>query len=548
MLDRQSRESLQVACRLVETLESRVLLHGGGALDTGFGDAGVLAVASPTNNAQLTDLAILSDGRFMMTGTSTAVSGGNQLTVQRFHPDGTPDASFGDNGAATSVLGGGAQVFGIAIQPNSQAIVVGSTGNNYFLLRYLTNGKHDKTFGNGGLVTLNFEANPGVARDVVVNSDGTIVIAGEASLANGTRAVGMAKFQSNGLLDQSFGFSGTTITKFSFNVAGVDTFEVTRMTTDSAGNYVVAGQYFNGSLNPATQDDAVALMRFTPDGSPDATFSNDGLSLADFGILGESATGVVVDSSDRPVAAVNGVDAFAAFRVLNNGRRDTSFGTNGLARVSDTPGDTNDVAIDTNGDIVVAGSLQNLPRLGRLLPNGALDDEFGSSGITSPPVPFESQAVLDRVLVSPDNTYLVGGTGGVDASSGRELSMAKYFSQNEPVGTLQASNINAPQSSSYVFEVIWRDPSGINTSTLGNGNLLVTGPNSYSRSAVLMSFDASQGPSQITAKYKVAAPDDSWDAADNGTYTVLVQADQVADLDGEFAEAGPLGTFQVIIS
>jgi hypothetical protein len=45
-----------------------------------------------------------------------------------------------------------------------------------------------------------------------------------------------------------------------------------------------------------------------------------------------------------------------------------------------------------------------------------------------------------------------------------------------------------------------------------------------------------------------AAPDGGWSSEDNGTYSVIVIATQVADLEGEFAQAGTLGTFQVSIS
>lgn len=534
-------------CR-TESLESRTLLSGGGEIDAAFGDDGVVAIAATASNSQLTDLAVMSDGRFVMTGTSTPVSGGNQLTVRRFNPDGSPDTSFGTNGAATSVIGGNAQVFGVAIQPDNEIIVCGSTGNNYFLLRYLTNGKHDKTFGNGGLVSTNFNANRSVGRGVVINDDGTIVVGGTAGLANGSTAVGLAKYSSTGSIVQSFGSFGTLVTKFSFSISGVDTFSVTRMTADNVGNFVLSGRYFNGSLTPQAGDDALAVMRITPNGSPDPTFSSDGLALADFSVLGESATGVSIDAQNRPTAAVGGVNVFAALRLLNNGKRDSTFGINGLARVSTSSGDTNDVLVDDEGEVVLAGSLLSEPRLGRLNSNGSLDDEFGSDGITSPPVPFKAQVGLNRVVDSPDNTYLLGGTGGVNQSSGREFSLAKYFSQNEPVGTLNAKNLNAPQTSSYVFQVQWRDPVGINTTTLGNGNLRVTGPNGYARNAVLVSIDTSLGISNVTAKYKVAPPDSSWGSEDNGTYTVFVNANQVADLDGDFAPAGALGTFQVSIS
>ena len=49
------------------------------------------------------------------------------------------------------------------------------------------------------------------------------------------------------------------------------------------------------------------------------------------------------------------------------------------------------------------------------------------------------------------------------------------------------------------------------------------------------------------ATYSIAAPGGSWDGADNGTYTISMQADQVVDIDGNAAGAVPLGSFSVAI-
>jgi hypothetical protein len=51
-----------------------------------------------------------------------------------------------------------------------------------------------------------------------------------------------------------------------------------------------------------------------------------------------------------------------------------------------------------------------------------------------------------------------------------------------------------------------------------------------------------------TATYQISAPGRAWDNADNGIYTVALQANQVGDTAGNPVAAGALGTFSVNVS
>src|SRR5207249_3809438 len=107
---------------------------------------------------------------------------------------------------ATSLLGGSAEALAVAIQSDLKTVVVGQRGDKFFVLRYRSDGKHDKTFGNGGLITGRFgETGISRATGVVIDSDGGIVIAGDARGANGTRSVALARFDSDGSVDRTFG-------------------------------------------------------------------------------------------------------------------------------------------------------------------------------------------------------------------------------------------------------------------------------------------------------------------------------------------------------
>lgn len=113
-----------------------------------------------------------------------------------------------------------------------------------------------------------------------------------------------------------------------------------------------------------------------------------------------------------------------------------------------------------------------------------------------------------------------------------------------PTATLSASDVlvNSP---THQFTVTYRDAMGINLTTIGDSNVVVTGPDSVARSAVLTLIASTGDGTSRTATYAISAPGGTWGSALNGTYTVSLQPGQVRDLAGNAAPAGALGTFQV---
>jgi hypothetical protein len=115
-----------------------------------------------------------------------------------------------------------------------------------------------------------------------------------------------------------------------------------------------------------------------------------------------------------------------------------------------------------------------------------------------------------------------------------------------PTAVATVSNVNTSGGSTYTFSVTYADPAGIDTSTLGNGQVTVSGPNGYSRFATLNSQSTS-GNGSIVASYSVATPGGSWASTANGTYTVSMAANAVYDLAGNSVAGGVLATFIVAI-
>jgi hypothetical protein len=108
-------------------------------------------------------------------------------------------------------------------------------------------------------------------------------------------------------------------------------------------------------------------------------------------------------------------------------------------------------------------------------------------------------------------------------------------------------NSLTPGASVLQFTVVYNDAGGvIDTATLGNDDVVLTGPNGFNQRASLFAVSSSVG-NEVSVVYTVPAPDGQLSAGMNGTYTVTLKGGQVADAKRNFAPAGTVGTFDVNI-
>lgn len=119
---------------------------------------------------------------------------------------------------------------------------------------------------------------------------------------------------------------------------------------------------------------------------------------------------------------------------------------------------------------------------------------------------------------------------------------------NAPVAMLNVANVTTGNSATHEFTVTYTDNVAIEATTLGNGDLLVTGPNGYSNLVAFAGADIAGNGTPRTATYSVAAPHGTWSASDNGTYQVILRAGEVGDTSGNLTSQQSLGTFNVAIA
>lgn len=325
-----------------------------GSLDTSFdGDGRVNTDFVGLNNLARA-VVIQSDGKIIAAGQTSDVMITNfDFALARYNADGSLDASFDGDGKVITHVGIFGEAFALALQTDGKVIAAGTTNmsgtqGDFALVRYNTDGSVDTSFGAGGVVLTDFSGSD-IVLDLAIQSDGKIVAAGVALNSNRVGDFALARYNTNGSLDTSFGSGGKVITDF-FG-GSVDLAQAVKIQSD--GKIVAAGSA--DTLNPITR--FFALARYNTNGSLDSSFDGDGRVTAP----GGEATDMAIQS-DGKIVIVGIEDAalpdFVLARFNTDGTPDTSFGSGGIVFTDFFNGtDIADaVALQPDQKIVAAGA------------------------------------------------------------------------------------------------------------------------------------------------------------------------------------------------
>ena len=236
-----------------------------GTLDTGFGTGGKVttAIGSGTATDIAWDIALQPDGKIVIAGES-----GGDFTLARYTAAGALDTSFSSDGKVTTDLGSATEtIYAIALQTDGKIVAAGGFGGNFALARYTADGALDTTFGTGGKVTTDMGGVSDRARDMVLQPDGKIVVAG---LSQSARS-GLARYNANGTPDTTFGTDGKVVIAHSPRGE-----EIYALAIQPDGRILSAG-YIN--VDPR---DELGLARYNANGTLDTTFGTDGVVLTTF--------------------------------------------------------------------------------------------------------------------------------------------------------------------------------------------------------------------------------------------------------------------------
>lgn len=175
-----------------------------------------------------------------------------------------------------------------------------------------------------------------------------------------------------------------------------------------------------------------ALARYLPDGTLDPTFGIDGMVVTEFSGQSEEIGARPVVMADGKIVLAGTVDGWTGqsdigvVRYLPNGSLDNSFGTGGKVRLGSASNYewAKAVAMDSQSRIVVGGGLVTDPNtfvpsflVMRLTPQGALDTTFGTGGkaiIDFQPANGTNDNYVRDLILQPDGKILVCGNANGD--------------------------------------------------------------------------------------------------------------------------------------
>ncbi|MFE2587261.1 calcium-binding protein, partial [Streptomyces sp. NPDC059378] len=289
----------------------------------------------------------------------------------------------------------------------------------------------DTTFSGDGKVLTDI-ADDDHAEDVAVQPDGKIVSVGSSVDEAVTESrFALTRHNPDGTPDTGFGTGGTVTTAINNMGPSLQWGEANAVALQADGKIVVVGSSWR------EYDDCCwfVVARYNPDGTLDNTFSGDGRVFADFNSPTE-AQDVAIDSSGRIVAAGSFGGEMAVLRLRSDGTPDTTFGGDGTVTanpagpVPQEGGQGRALALQPDGKILVGGEVGSTRfdfALLRFNTDGSLDTGFDGDGIVRTDLgDYDS---VEGLAVQPDGRIVAAG------GSGSRFALARYL----PNGALDTS-------------------------------------------------------------------------------------------------------------
>ena len=401
------------------------------------------------------------------------------------------DSSFAINGY-TQDNGFLANVTSIAIQPDDKIVAAldrSASQNNsldFFACRYKTNGTLDSTFGTNG-ISHAFAGAKSISRDIALQADGKIVVAGQATYCNqivcGFDNFVMERLKANGQPDSSFGQDGFVKCGPVFGpqvMAGA----ASRVKVLASGKILVSGMVTYQV--PSGMAWYAFVVRFNTNGSVDNTFGTNGIMQTGMGTTDMFATlaDMTIDNNGNiyctgrksytGINLPNPGDGYV-FKINASGVLDNSFGTNGVALLNKAPwDDPSNIMLRSDGRILIAGVTRAAATLDSpgsgavymLEANGA-QSSIISQGYRSFTVPGKPDMSVRSMVMYANNKFSLSGFA--DSNYHKDAFIARFNAD----GTNDNSFNNGSNIAVYNLSV-----SGTlfhSMKELSNGKLLLAG-------------------------------------------------------------------------
>jgi hypothetical protein len=318
-------------------------------------------------------------------------------------------------------------------------------------------------------------------------------------------------------------------------------------TVGASGGAILLGLNFTGTLQ--LQNSTISGNQAGAGGGILQSGGNGSIQIQNSTIVGNSTDSPFYGGGGIARIYTSGPGSITVSNSIISGNTATTDGPDLLAN-SVTTTNINFSAIgNSSGFTMSASSGNNLPfsanlQLGSLSSNGGPTLTMLPAS-ASPLINAGSNALVPSGLVNDQR-----GTGFARIRGPAvDIGAVEVQPPGPPVALATASDVGAPGGTTYSFTVRYSDPLGTNNaidvSTIGNGDIRVTGPDGFDLNASFVNVDINTSGTPRTATYAITPPGGSWDVPDMGTYSINMRSIEVADIDGNFVPAGAIGSFVV---
>ncbi|MDO8414304.1 MAG: hypothetical protein Q7S51_11015 [Gallionellaceae bacterium] len=369
-----------------------------GSLDTTFGINGITQTDFNNLQNEVTRATTQADGKIVVIGYDNNLSNtAYDFVVVRYHPNGSLDTSFGTNGRVTTDFYDPSMSLSpwntdvndyaesVAIQPDGKIIVAGTTAyqaaatgytygtSDFALARYNSNGTLDSTFGNGGKLRIDFAelGQSDGAADLLILPNGQILVVGTA--VNGYDSSSQTSYTSIAMIRlDSDGGIDRSFGNRGKTLSTSNEWQIANAVLQPDGKIVVGGHYGISWNYGRTQ---AAVARFNADGSADSSFGTNGYTITAYPSTFESYFAEV------------------AVQVLSDGTFKIVGVGSAWAYLPNTGG-------FSDGYVFTAARYNS---------DGTLDATFDGDGLVVTNLPRVYQEYFNSLIVQADGKILAGG-------------------------------------------------------------------------------------------------------------------------------------------
>jgi uncharacterized delta-60 repeat protein len=364
------RQNIDLQGYLLEALEPR-RLYNAVQLDPTFGKGGIVTGPLGSYNGNAERVVAEANGDLLIAGDDAS-----GVTILRCKVNGTLDTSFGSGGI--EAIPQSSYVEGLAVEPDGSALILfgdqNSDTSSINLLRLSASGQPDSSFNVGQTVSTPLQ--PYDKHGIAIQSDGKIIVSGYTD-----SGATLVRYNADGSIDSAFGAGGM-------------------VTTMALGQFGAVSVGSDGKIYAFGDDDVsgsssiVGVTCFDSSGNSVNSFGTNGVSTVNISLGNDGAAdslAIVVQADNKLLGLV---DAFSGnnshtrlIRFNANGTVDSSFSGGVVKTVFAYSGGNDDIALESDGKIVMAGSISD-NEIGnfytaRYDSNGAIDSSFGKSGLVT---------------------------------------------------------------------------------------------------------------------------------------------------------------------